>query len=368
MKELTILLLNFLTISVFGQVNYTHYSRTEVKQDLNFAFEKLTNIHPLFLDKNKLIQYQSQFSEIKKMVKDSMTQNEVYLLMAPIFASLNDGHTGVIVPMDQRLEYTKAGGKSFPFFVNIIDDSVCVSFYCGNETSLFRSGEQILKINGINTTEMVSKMESLSSGESLAIKQKAIANKFRFLVWILYGFENDYELFIKDNQNDTKKMIISGVTSAKFMQNIKRIPKANQEYYSLEIKQEIETAIMQIKSFRDLDGFCTFADSAFSKLKESKVENLIIDIRNNGGGRSIVVHTLMSYLTNKMYALYKKTEVRISQDLKEYYEKRYPDRLDWINSYTIDELVVLDRNLNKHDNNNLRFKWQIVFIDKFGNI
>ena len=111
MKKLTTLILSILSISVFGQVNYTYYSKAEIQQDLNFAFEKLTNIHPLFLDKNELIHYQTQFSEIEKMIKDSMAQNEIYLLIAPVFASLNDGHTGVVVPTDQRLEYTKAGGK-----------------------------------------------------------------------------------------------------------------------------------------------------------------------------------------------------------------------------------------------------------------
>ena len=362
MKKLTTLILSILSISVFGQVHYTYYSKAEVKQDLNFAFEKFTNIHPLFLDKNKLIQYKTQFSEIEKMVKDSMTQNEVYLLLAPVFASLNDGHTGVIVPMNQRLEYTNAGGKSFPFFVNIDYDSVYVSFYCGNDTSLFQSGEQILKINGINATEMVHKMESLTPGELSAIKQKAIADKFRFLIWILYGFENDYELVLKDNQNDIKKITISGITSAEFMQNIKRMPKTNQDYYTLDIKQDIETAVMKIKSFGDLDGFCTFADSAFAKLKENKIENLIIDIRNNGGGRSVVVDSLMNYLTDKAYAQYKKIEVRIGQDLKEYYEKRYPDRLDWINSHAIDDFVALDHNLNQPHINDLRFNGKLYLL------
>ncbi len=362
MKKLTTLILSILSISVFGQVNYTYYSKAEIQQDLNFAFEKLTNIHPLFLDKNELIHYQTQFSEIEKMIKDSMAQNEIYLLIAPVFASLNDGHTGVVVPTDQRLEYTKAGGKSFPFFVNIDDDSVYASFYCGSDTSLFRNGEQILEINGINATEMVHDMGQLISGESSAIKQKAISDKFRFLAWILYGFEDDYELVVKNNKGDIKKMTIPGVTSAEFMQNIKRMPKTNKEYYALDINQSKETAIMKIKSFGDLDRFCVFADSAFSKLKENKIKNLVIDIRSNGGGRSIVVDSLMNFLTDKTYAQYKKIEVRISPDLKEYYEKKYSDRLDWINSYNIDDLVVLDHNLEQPHNKALRFDGNLYLL------
>ena len=227
MKKLTIIIFSILSISVFGQVDYRYYTKAEVEQDLNYAFEKLINIHPLFLDKTELIHYQVQFSEIEKSVKDSMTQNEVYLLLAPIFTSLNDGHTGVIIPTDQRRDYTKAGGKSFPFFVDIIDDSIYISFYCGNDTTLFQNREQILEINGFNATDMVHNMEPLISGELSATKQKTIANMFRFLIWMLYGFEDDYELVIKDNRGKIQRMVIPGVTGTEFMQNIKGMPKTN---------------------------------------------------------------------------------------------------------------------------------------------
>lgn len=362
MKKLTLIIFSILTISVFGQVDYTYYSKAEVEQDLNFAFERLINIHPVFLNKTELIHFQDKLPEIEKSIKDSMTQNEVYLLLAPVFASLNDGHTGVIVPTDQRLEYTKAGGKSFPFFVDIVDDSIYVSFYCGNDTSLFQSGEQLLEINGISAIEMVHNMESLFSGELTILKQNAIADKFRFLVWILYGFENDYDLVVKNNQNDIKKMTIPGVTSAEFMQNIKQMPKTNQNFYALDINKNKESAIMKIKSFGNLERFCAFADSAFTKIKENEIRNLVIDIRNNGGGRSIVVDSLMNYLTDKTYSQYRKIEIRISAELKKHYEDRYPERLDWINRYTVDDFVVLDHNLNKPENNNLRFYGKLYLL------
>lgn len=362
MKKLIFIIFSILSIPVFGQVDYTYYTKAEVEQDLNFAFNKLISIHPLFLDKNELITIQKQFLEIEKSIKDSMTQNEVYLLLTPVFASLNDGHTGVIVPTDQRLEYTKAGGKSFPFFVDIVEDSIYVSFYCGKDTSLFQNREQILEINGINATDMVHNMEPIISGESSAIKQKEIANQFRFLIWMLYGFEDNYELTIRDSSNKIKEIVIPGVTSTEFMQNIKRMPKTNQDYYSLYINQSKETAILKIKSFGDLDGFCVFADSAFLKLKENKIKNLIIDIRDNGGGRSIVVDSLMNYLTYKSYAQYKKIETRISPDLKEYYEERYPNRLDWINSYDIDDFVVLDYQMEQPQIKDIRFEGNLFLL------
>ena len=362
MKKLIIIVLSILSTSVFGQVNYKYYSRAFVEQDLNYAFEKLTSIHPLFLDKNELLHYQNQYLEVKEAIKDSMTQNEVYLLLAHLFASLNDGHTGVLVPTDQRVQYSKAGGKAFPFFVNIADDSIYVSFYCGNDTSIFKGSEQILEINRIDATKMVHDMERLFGGESTAIKQKEIANKFRFLIWMLYGFEGNYELTIKNNQHKIREITVPGITGAEFMKNVKRMPKTNHKNYALSTNRKNETAVMKIGSFGDLNGFCEFADSAFTEIKESNIKNLVIDIRNNGGGRSIVVDSLLNYLTDKAYSQYNEIETRISSELKEHYKERYPARFDWINSFSIDDLIVSRPDLTKPQNKNLRFNGNLFLL------
>jgi len=362
MKKLILIILSILSISVSGQVNYTYYSKAKVQQDLNFAFEKLIGIHPLFLDKDELIHYQNKFSATNETLKDSMTQNEVYLCLAPLFASLNDGHTGVLLSTNQRVQYNNSGGKAFPFLVNILDDSIYVSFYYGNDSLLFSEGEQILKINGIDATKMVHDMELLFANKSTAIKQKEISKKFRLLIWMLYRFEQNYKLTIRNNQHEIREITVPGITSSQFMQNIKRMPKTNHSNFVLSINGGNETAVMKIKSFGDLNGFCAFADSAFAEIKESRIKNLVIDIRNNGGGRSIVVDSLMNYITDKAYSQYKKIEIRISHDLRERYKQRYPDRLDWIDSYVIDDLVVPKRNLTVPQNNNLQYNGNLFLL------
>jgi len=362
MRNLILVVFCIFTISVSGQVDYTHFPKVEIEQDLNYAFEKLTNIHPIFLDKEKLTDYKNNFSTIKQSLKDSMTQNEVYLLLAPLFASLNDGHTGVLVPKEQRSQYTKAGGKAFPFFVTIENDSIYVSFYCGNDSTLFHGGEQILEINGIAATKIIHDMQILYGLESIANKQNAIADDFRFLIWILYGFDKDYKLTIKNKQLKIQEMTIPGISSVEFMQNIKRMPKPNNELFSFSINEGNQTAVMKIKTFGDLDGFCVFADSAFAEIKNSRVENLVIDVRNNGGGRSIVVDSLLNYITDKEYSQYKKIEIRISPELKERYKEKYPERYDWINGYSVDDLVIAEHNLTKPQIKNKRFNGNLFLL------
>lgn len=362
MRKMILIILSICSISAYSQVDYTYYSKSKVEQDIDYAFEKLTRIHPAFLEKEAFVDYRTEYLEIKKSLKDSMSQNEVYLLLAPLFARLNDGHTGVLVPLDQRSQYSKAGGLAFPFFVNISEDSIKVSFYCANDSTLFYGGEQILEINGIKSTQVLADMEKLHGEKSKANKQKAIAYNFRYLLWILYGFDNDYELRIKDNQGVTKRIRVAGVTGDEFAKNIRRMPKTKGENYNLSINSGHKTARMKIKTFADLDGFCAFAKTAFARIKETGVGNLVIDIRNNGGGRSIVVDSLMNYITDKEYTQYKKIEIRISPDLKERYKEKYPNRYDWINTYDIDVLAVSERSLTQPKNNHLLFKGNVFLL------
>lgn len=362
MKNLIIIVLSIFTFPVFGQVNYTYYSKLEVEQDLENAFQKLTSIHPVFLDKEELTDCQNKFSTIKESLKDSMTQNDVYLILAPLFASLNDGHTGIITPTNDRSQYNKSGGKAFPFFVNIEKDSMYVSFYCGNDSTLFYGGEQILEINGIETTKMIQNMQSLYGGKSIANKQKTIADKFRFLIWMVYGFDDNYDLTIKNSQNEIQKITIPGITNDEFRKNIKRRPKITKSYYDLTIDKEQNIAILKIGTFADFKGFCSFAKSAFAEIKNKNVENLILDVRSNSGGRSIVVDSLMNYITDKEYTQYQKIEIRISQELKERYKERYPNRYDWINSYAINDLLIPETKLTKPQNNNLHFKGNLYLL------
>jgi len=365
MKKFIFIYLYLLGSSCFGQINYKYYTRLELEQDLDFISEKLLNIHPILLDETEHDNWQSKFSEMKYSLKDSMTQNEFYLLAAPLLASLNDGHSSLSMPYNQRIKYSKAGGLAFPFYVDINNYSISNTFYCGNDSTLFQGGEEILEINGISSADMVQEMQKLSGSKSLDMRQSAVAMNFRFYIWMFYGFEKDYEMVIKNNQNQIQTITIPGVSSTDFKRNIKRMPKVDEELFAFSMDPLRSTTVMKIKSFADLAGFCAFADSAFSVINKNKIENLIIDVRGNGGGRSIVVDSLMNYLTDKKYSQYKRIETRISNELKERYKVKYPERLDWINQYAINELVLGEKIIKCPTNNNLRFKGNLfLLIDK----
>jgi hypothetical protein len=362
MRKIILIVAVCIQTGCLGQVNYKYYTKTELEQDLTFFSEKLTSIHPLFLEKAIRSSWDDNLSTMKKCLKDSMTQNEFYLLLAPSLAPLNDGHSFFRMPIDQRVLYIKAGGLAFPFFVDITDSKIYIAQYCGDDSTLFSGGEEIIRINGVSSADIVLEMQNLFGGSSIANRQKAVADNFRFYIWMIYGFEKDYELIIKNLQNQTLQVTVPGIKSEQFQHNIKRFHPEKNELYSFSFDNANKSSILKIKSFGQLESFCAFADSAFSVINKNKIENLIIDIRGNGGGRSVVVDSLINYLTDKPYTQYRKIEIRISQELKLRYKEKYPDHYEWIDKYAIDDLVVPAMNLTHPSNNKLRFVGNLFLL------
>jgi hypothetical protein len=339
--KITILALIILVCSVcIGQIKYDYFPRKALEQDLSFFSGKLTAIHPLFSDKSYSDKWNKEFSSVTLMLKDSMTQNEFYLLVSPLLSYLNDAHSNFLCPMDQRKRFMLSGGLSFPFSVTLCGNSVFISEYYGEDSLLFKGGEEIVQINALSSSVLLNKMRKLVGGNSVSIQNKTIEMNFRTYLWMISGYENDYELTLRNESNQQLKTFVKGITNDQFIRNRKRYPSVPQEQLSLFTDRQGQTAVLTLRSFADLNGFCAFADSAFRVIAENNITSLIIDIRGNSGGRSIGVDSLMNFLTGKTYSQYREIDTRISQDLKAYYKEKYPEKFEEIKDLAVDERLV----------------------------
>jgi C-terminal processing protease CtpA/Prc len=361
MKIKILLLIIWSSSICYGQVKYIYFSKVALEEDLSFFSEKLTSIHPIFLDKTFEKEWENKYIKTYKQLKDSMTQNEFYLLVSPLLVSLKDGHSNFICPTDQRKQYMSSG-LSFPFSITIQENSIFITEYYGEDSSLFKGGEEITKINGIASATIINEMQKLIGGNSKTSKNMTIEMYFRTYLWMIYHFEKDYELYIRSGKNQIEKVFVKGITNEQFLKNKKRYQSIKQEKYLLSISNTNKTANISIHSFADLQGFCAFADSAFEVITENKIENLILDVRGNGGGRSIVVDSLMNFLTDKPYSQYKKIETRISSELKTYYKDKYPETFETIKEYPINKLVVTAEEMTNPHNKKNRFKGKMFLL------
>ncbi|PLX20081.1 MAG: hypothetical protein C0599_09740 [Salinivirgaceae bacterium] len=333
MRVIIFLVIFLISHCSYSQTDYQKFSKSELLEDFHELYKSAIQIHPKLASKEFLNEFTRLYELQKDRIEDSLNLNEFYLIAAPLLASLNDAHTNVIIPNKPRIQYMlHNNGLSFPFDISIRSDSIFLKYYFGNEIFNYNESESVQSINGIANSELLKQMRSLTGAKKRSIQNRTIERYFRSYLWMIWGFEDDYDLVFQDDS----KLNISGVDNDTFLQN--RIPKdlAN---YSLKVDSLQKIAFLKIKSFAHLESFVPFVDSAFLAIQKTNCNKLVIDVRENMGGRSIVVDSLMNFLTQQTYAQYKSIKLRVSEPLKAYYAKR-PYKLKSIN-YPNDTIIAV---------------------------
>jgi len=170
-----------------------------------------------------------------------------------------------------------------------------------------------------------------------------ISNYFSTLLWYIFRFENDYQLVI--SENDKKKDVhLQGITQSQFAEVMSRkTPTQNNiSLYNFRIDSLRNVAYLEIRSFHDTDGLSDFLKNSFQKLSMHNVDSLIIDVRNNGGGRSVSVDSLMNYLTDKPYKQYSKIKLKVSEATKKMYREINPFIYNEIKNLPNGQIYIYD--------------------------
>ena len=72
---------------------------------------------------------------------------------------------------------------------------------------------------------------------------------------------------------------------------------------------------------RELEEFSDFFEESFKRFSDKGVTRLVIDLRNNSGGNSSVGDALTAYITDEPYRMFASSEVKVSQQLIDWWER-----------------------------------------------
>lgn len=198
-----------------------------------------------------------------------------------------------------------------PFNIFIIDSSIYVRNYLGNN-ALLHAGDQILSINSIPTVELLRRMEDFktSDGYNKSHKYYAIEYAFTIFNYYIFGQQNSYAITYKNPQGEIKDINLTAIKRPVM--------------FDFNNRQSIDSSRIMVKGAHinlqktDINAqtylidFNSFAGprlrksyrQIFSYLRKNKAENLIIDLRDNGGGNAFGGYNFLKYLLpNSIQAL-----------------------------------------------------------------
>ena len=283
-------------------------SRKQAEFDIDALVYGLSQVHPDIFSVCRQEDFFRAVNKAKTSLPDSVSNMELYRLTAPIVAMIGDGHTCLGVPFNtvftEKLE-------RLPVFVNVLTDRsiICTS----SLDSIIPKGSKILSINGVKSDDMLDSMMPFVSGERPHFKLSRIDGSFPGLFHMLYNAKQ-YE--VKYLPKNSKKPLIHTFPAVTWSEIKKRCPstrnRKRHENYSFSIDKANNVAIMDFREFSNIPKMEHFADSMFAALRDNNIGNLIIDLRNNGGGNSRVGDILLRYISPEPFVQMDKSLVKIT--------------------------------------------------------
>ena len=248
-------------------------------------------------------------------ITDSMTERDfVWKVLSPMINKIHCGHTGASMSNDYEKWAINRKFALFPLMLKVWNDSMAVIGSRLSNDSIFKRGTLVTAINGVTSREMTDKMLDALREDGYAhnVNFIRISGNFPVLHRNLYGLSKKYRVDYIDSAGHhlfTEIPLYEPQKDTAILKNqlIKKVPNVNKtnkrhQKRNLQIDSTGRFATMQLNSFSgwDLRGFFR---KSFNSLRKKNIPNLVIDLRNNGGGDVNTSILFTKYLTDKPFRI-----------------------------------------------------------------
>lgn len=314
-------IIQFVMFAIIAFLIYPrHFEKNLFASDLDYLIEKLENIHPNLYHSIS----SDDFSRNVELTKDNLPEKanevELYKELSRLLALLHDGHTRPGESFYQkRLKILFF--KLFPYNIRITNDRI---FVVGNYSfkNKIPPGAEILEINGIKPVEFIDQLKQLLSFDNRHNFQAQLQNPVLIGLWNDF---KDFDIVYKNPQNETARKITSRGGLISNLSIMNRMLKGHKEpFYEFKVI-DANIGYLGFYGFRNIDKFEAFLKKTFTEIKDQNIENLIIDIRNNGGGNSLMGNELMQYISAAPFTMLDSVEIKLSEEI---ISKNYVDWID----------------------------------------
>lgn len=337
----------------------------DLHKDLDKVYKQLQKHHP------KLYQYTSKevlgfkFDSLKSTITSPISSRDFYKKLAPVVVYVKQGHVSVSPPNKRftKKERKALKKKKFQFSdldFEYLDDKLWVKETQTKDSTIV--GSEVVNIDNENVTELIKKYKTMfsSDGYNQTFYNRRVGKSFTAFFYRDKGFIDSLKVTFKANdslfdktfkriEKKEKKAVSDSIKPKKAIKLSKAKKKENRlaakakrkhdnkygyiksrKIYTRNfsfIGKDSSVAYIKIRGFKN-GKFKDFYKECFTKIDSAKTKNLVIDLRDNGGGRISEISNLYSYLTDKEYQFILESEVNSRIPfLKSYMSNAMPNSL-----------------------------------------
>ncbi len=287
----TVFLFGLFTVQCLGQ--QASLSKQHATEDFDFFIKTLEAKHPN--PAANFPNYRAYKDALVASFPESMLYDEFALSFSKFANLFQDGHTFVA---NSKIPDT---AKVLPFDVATRNNKVFVSNAMTVALGKEFEGAEITGINGMEINAVLNQIQPLIGGETEEHKMARLEYGFAGYVYRVLG-----EVAALDILHENKASIIHP-TLIDRTQWLQLSITANRPKFGCQ-SIDPKTSLLSFTEMADLNKreFKQFLETTFKALKAQNVENLIIDLRYNGGGNFLYGQMLLAYLTDKPYTVHHK--------------------------------------------------------------
>lgn len=314
-------------------------SEKDLKSDVDFTYRKLQQLHPDLYEYITKKDLDYKFDSLKITIRKPMTSLDFYKKLSPVVAAVRQGHTFVypavklMTKKETKALIKKGTGPFSQFDFDYFNDKLYVIKNKSYNKSI-KTGTEVVDVNGIKPKDLIEEYSEFysSDGYNTTLKTRSSGKRFSSFFSTQNGIKDSLRFNFKFN--DSLKVITIKRQKEDTTKNVKKIKKTlttidrikskalkkkkKVNGYNSDLKnynrnlhfaeKDSSVAIMKIRSFKNGD-FRTFYKQSFSKIEKYKSTALILDLRDNGGGRVTEIANLYSYLSDSTFVFLDKSEV-----------------------------------------------------------
>jgi hypothetical protein len=326
--HVSVLLFILLSSCAVSKPEYTtekKYSPKQLKEDIGLMEKMLKQNHPSLYWYASPAQIDSAFERAYTLATDSMDERQFRNLLSETVNPIGCGHTSVRFSKKYNSYVAQHRSASFPLGLKVVDDSTLVLLTNTNRRdSLLRRGMLVTTVDGLGAKHLIDTLRQLVQvdGQSKNFSYQNLSNSFSYYYQIRFGKKRNYAVNYINEKGAEVKIIIPAFDPSKDTtrparpivpatpQQVRRNRKAN--IRRMTIDSSGQYAVMTINSFSN-GRKKKFFKKQFRLLQQKNIPNLVIDIRNNGGGLIKQSLLLTRYVQRKNFLFidsivsYKKT-------------------------------------------------------------
>ena len=295
------------------------YAKDQLREDYQLFRNILEENHPSlywYTPKDSMDHF---FNAGYNGITDSMTETKFRTLLSWVTSKINCGHT-TVRPSKRFLKYHDTiGARQFPLSLKFWDDTVVVAANLNRRDSLLTRGTVIKKINDQPVSfyrDSIFQFLSMD-GYGKNHKYQTLSNRGNFGGWYknVFGLSDRFRINYINAAGEEKIVTIPVFDPVKdsgarrFMERFARLSRKerrlNQVFNNRHVQIDTtgSTAYLTLNTFVGGNGLHRFFRKTFKTLKKFSIENLVIDVRSNGGGNVGNSTALTEYLVNKRFKL-----------------------------------------------------------------